>query len=156
MTLSSCLPLLKPYKEAEANMKHECEQNNAISLFMVGEIGGNDYNYGLFQGKSIQDLRNMVPQVVATISNVVRNGIITTKLENKMIFQHQIVEGANNFSIYHNEHLQQAIEELKIEYPNTTILYVDYYNAFLWVLSRARFLGKETKINVIVVTNYVA
>ncbi|KAL2490458.1 GDSL esterase/lipase [Abeliophyllum distichum] len=47
----------------------------------------------------------------------------------------------NSFSIYHNERLQQVIEELKIGHPNTTIIYVDYYNAFLWVLSRARFFG---------------
>lgn len=44
--------------------------------------------------------------------------------------------------IYHNEQLQQAIDELKAQNPNTTIIYADYYNAYLWILSKARLLGK--------------
>lgn len=35
---------------------------------MVGEIGSNDYNYALFQGKSIQEAKQMVPQVVGVIA----------------------------------------------------------------------------------------
>ena len=34
---------------------------------MVGEIGGHDYNYALIQGKSIEDVEDMVPDVVQTI-----------------------------------------------------------------------------------------
>ncbi|CAI9769052.1 unnamed protein product [Fraxinus pennsylvanica] len=43
--------------------------------------------------------------------------------------------------MFHNELLQRAIEELKIDYPNTVIIYDDYYNVFTWVLSQARFHG---------------
>ncbi|CAA0822628.1 GDSL esterase/lipase, partial [Striga hermonthica] len=42
------------------------------ALFMVGEIGGNDYNYAIFQGKSMDEMRQMVPQVVDAILNGVR------------------------------------------------------------------------------------
>lgn len=41
------------------------------ALFMVGEIGGNDYNYAIFQGKSMDELRRMVPDVV----NVIVEGV---------------------------------------------------------------------------------
>lgn len=34
---------------------------------MFGTIGGNDYNYALFEGKGMEELRSMVPQVVNTI-----------------------------------------------------------------------------------------
>ncbi|KAL2469166.1 GDSL esterase/lipase [Forsythia ovata] len=219
IALSSGLPLLKPYKEAEANFSHgvnfavagstalpvetlaamnilspvttssldvqldwmhshfnstcqshtDCAEKNANSLFMVGEIGGNDYNYALFQGKSIQELKDMVPQIVDTIANAVRRVIrfgatrvvvpgnfpigclpiyLTGFQTNDSTSYDQYfhcLKDLNNFSMYHNDHLQQAIEELKIEHPNTTIIYGDYYNAFMWVLSRAQLLGFDSK-----------
>lgn len=37
------------------------------ALFMFGTIGGNDYNYAFFEGKPIEEVRSMVPQVVNTI-----------------------------------------------------------------------------------------
>ena len=39
---------------------------------MVGEIGGNDYNYALFQGKTIEEVQNIVPDVVRAIKEAVR------------------------------------------------------------------------------------
>ena len=39
---------------------------------MVGEIGGNDYNYALFQGKTIEEVESMVPDVVRAIKEAVR------------------------------------------------------------------------------------
>ena len=35
---------------------------------MVGEIGGNDYNYALFQGKTIKEVSYMVVEVVQAIT----------------------------------------------------------------------------------------
>lgn len=39
---------------------------------MVGEIGGKDYKFALLQGKSIQESKDMVSQVVVVIANAVR------------------------------------------------------------------------------------
>ena len=38
---------------------------------MVGEIGGNDYNYALFQGKTIEEVRHMVLEIVQAIKDAV-------------------------------------------------------------------------------------
>ena len=38
---------------------------------MVGEIGGNDYNYAFFQGKTIEEVRHMVLEIVQAIKDVV-------------------------------------------------------------------------------------
>ena len=38
---------------------------------MAGEIGGNDYNYALFQGKTIEEVRYMVLEVVQAIKDAV-------------------------------------------------------------------------------------
>ena len=39
-------------------------------IFMVREIGWNDYNYALFQGKTIEKVRYMVIEVVQAIKDV--------------------------------------------------------------------------------------
>ncbi|MCL7042684.1 hypothetical protein MKW94_003957, partial [Papaver nudicaule] len=39
------------------------------------------------------------------------------------------IKWLNDFSIYHNDFLQKELNVLKELYPNTTIMYGDYYNA---------------------------
>ena len=41
------------------------------ALFMVGEMGGNDYNFLLLLGKTIEHIRDIVPEVVKTIKDAV-------------------------------------------------------------------------------------
>ena len=50
----------------------DCVEKLKNSLFMVGEIGGNDNNYALFQGKTIDEVESMVPDVVRAIKEAVR------------------------------------------------------------------------------------
>lgn len=45
----------------------ECDNYFKRSLFLMGEIGGNDYNYPFFVGGTINQLKAMVPLVVQTI-----------------------------------------------------------------------------------------
>lgn len=47
------------------------------ALFMVGEIGGNDYNYAFFQGKTIKEIKAMVPEVVQAIKDAVKVSLIS-------------------------------------------------------------------------------
>ena len=58
---------------------------------MVGEIGGNDYNYALFQGKSFEEIRSMTPMIIQAIKDAV---IVSLWFEKTMIinlFSHQLV-----------------------------------------------------------------
>ena len=41
------------------------------SLVIVGEIGGNDYNHALLDGKSMESVKNFVPQVVGAITSAI-------------------------------------------------------------------------------------
>ena len=41
------------------------------SLFLVGEIGGNDYNLPLLAGVPFETVRNFTPSVVAKISSTI-------------------------------------------------------------------------------------
>ncbi|KAK3211486.1 hypothetical protein Dsin_016192 [Dipteronia sinensis] len=104
------------------------EEKNKNSLFMVGEIGGNGYNYAVFQA-------NLVPIVVNSIKDAVTkviwygatrvivpgnfpNGCFPIYLtgfrtnDNNAYDECRCLKELNNFSIFHNDHLEQAIQEL--------------------------------------------
>ncbi|KAK4388008.1 Acetylajmalan esterase [Sesamum angolense] len=55
------------------------------------------------------------------------------------------VKSVNNLTSYENDDLQGALNSLRIEFPNTVILYADYYNAFLSVLRQAAIFGFDTE-----------
>ncbi|XP_021898157.1 acetylajmalan esterase-like, partial [Carica papaya] len=146
----------------------DCMNRLHNSLFMVGEIGGNDYNYALFQGKTTDEVKKMVPQVVQAIKDAAKRviGYGATQIvvpgnfpigclpiyltgfqtnETSAYDNFHCLKDLNNLSTYHNEQLQRAIEELKKENSNTTIIYGDYYNAYMWVLGHASSLGFDIK-----------
>ncbi|XVF56513.1 hypothetical protein PTKIN_Ptkin06aG0127300 [Pterospermum kingtungense] len=126
--------------------------------------GGNDYNYAFLGGHTLEQVKPMVPEVVQTIKYAVKRvigygatrvivpgnfpigcfPIYLTKFQTNDTSAHDelhCLKEFNNFSIYHNHRLQQAISELKEELPNVIIVYANYYNAFLWLFSKANMLG---------------
>ncbi|GMP40141.1 hypothetical protein CsSME_00010702 [Camellia sinensis var. sinensis] len=144
--------------------ERDCMEKLKNSLFMVGEIGGSDYNYALFQGKNINEVKEIVPSVIQAIKNAVRTvihygavrvvvsgnfpiGCLPIYLTGFQTKDHAAydenlcLKELNSFSMYHNERLQHAIEDLKIEFPNAVIVYGDYYNAFQWLFKNAPYLG---------------
>ena len=50
----------------------DCEEKLKSALFIVGEIGGNDYNYALLEGKTVRGVMSMVPDVVKAIKDAVK------------------------------------------------------------------------------------
>ncbi|KAE9448614.1 hypothetical protein C3L33_19485, partial [Rhododendron williamsianum] len=142
----------------------DCAEKLKDSLFMVGEIGGNDYNYALFQGKSIEEVKSLVPIVVQAIANAVRrvidHGAVRVvvpgnfpigcfpiyltgfKTNNSTAYDdNNCLRDLNELSKFHNDQLQRAIGELNKEFPNAVITYGDYYNAFDWLFRSAAYLG---------------
>ncbi|KAG5541589.1 hypothetical protein RHGRI_021429 [Rhododendron griersonianum] len=56
--------------------------------------------------------------------------------------KHGCLKEFNSLAVYHNTKLlQEAILELKTEYPDVIIVYGDYYRAFLWLFDHAVRLG---------------
>ncbi|XVE95265.1 hypothetical protein REPUB_Repub02eG0081400 [Reevesia pubescens] len=113
---------------------------------MVGEIGGNDYNYALFQGKTPEEVRFMVPKVIQAIKDAVTrvidygatrvvipgnfpigclpiylSGFETNNCNAYDNFHCH--KGLNNLSMHHNKLLKQAIKELRKDHPNVKIVY---------------------------------
>ncbi|KAG8077402.1 hypothetical protein GUJ93_ZPchr0007g4990 [Zizania palustris] len=123
------------------------------SLFLVGEIGGNDYNIPLLNRVPITMIRSFAPSVIAKISSTITEliglgaktlvvpgnlpiGCIPNYL---MIFKSDKNEDyepetgclrwMNEFSQYHNEILIDELKRLRKLHPDVAIIYADYYGA---------------------------
>ncbi|WOH14030.1 hypothetical protein DCAR_0933546 [Daucus carota subsp. sativus] len=134
------------------------------SLFILGEIGTNDYTSPLRQGKTFSDARNMVPEVTEIIENAIRRvigfgasqviipgilplgclpAILTTFKSNdtSAYDEYGCLKEFNDVITFHNDYLQRKIIMLQQENPQATIVYSDYFNGFKWLLSNAHQLG---------------
>ena len=49
----------------------DCAKEIKSSLFMVGEIGGNDYNYAFLFHKTTEEMKALVPEVIKAIKHAV-------------------------------------------------------------------------------------
>ncbi|KAK7246386.1 hypothetical protein RIF29_41254 [Crotalaria pallida] len=131
-----------------------CKNVLHSSLFIVGEIGGNDYGYPLSKTKAFEEPRTYIPQVISVISSVIEELIdleaVTLIVPGSLplgcnpayltrfatVDEEEYDEGGcliwlNQFFEYHNEQLQIEINRLRGLYPHTNIIYADYFNAAL-------------------------
>ncbi|KAJ9180276.1 hypothetical protein P3X46_008544 [Hevea brasiliensis] len=167
-SLSTQLDWMFTYFNGICYDEKDCVEKLKSSLFMVGEIGSNDYSYALSQGKTMEEVKTMVPDVVGAIKEAIKSvigygarrvvvpgncpiGCLPIYLtgfqtnDTTAYDDFYCLKELNNLSIYHNQHLQQTIEDLRKENPNVTIGYGDYYNAYLWILTHALSLGFDAK-----------
>ncbi|XP_057487870.1 GDSL esterase/lipase At5g45910-like [Actinidia eriantha] len=149
-SLSVQLGWFKQLKSTFCNTKQDCENYFKRSLFLMGEIGGNDYPFIL--GESIKQLQARVPLVVEAIvaatSVLIEEGAVElvvpgnlpigcsaaylTLLQspNKADYdQDGCLKPYNAFYKYHNALLKLALEKLRLRYPHARIIYADYYGA---------------------------
>lgn len=73
--LSSQLDWFRSHLNSTCSSHQDCAKKLSGALFLVGEIGGNDYNYAFFQGRSIESMKTYVPQVVRSIMDVAKEVI---------------------------------------------------------------------------------
>ncbi|KAJ8427641.1 hypothetical protein Cgig2_023350 [Carnegiea gigantea] len=144
----------------------ECKEKLGKALFFAGEIGGNDYNFAAYQGKTMEHLQALVPEVIQTIMHVVKElidvgarriivpgnfpvGCMTVYLakfktdDTKMYDELNCLRRWNEFAMFQNDQLQTAIQDLQERLPDVAIVYADYYTALTSILSRATSLGFE-------------
>ncbi|KAL9228402.1 hypothetical protein vseg_003988 [Gypsophila vaccaria] len=145
--------------------KHsECKQKLQNALFVVGGIGGNDYNSAGLAGQNMQDFRNLMPVIVNTISNVVeelislgatrivvpgsfpvgcipvvQNGF--NKKDPTLYDEFGCVKSWNDFSALNNNQLERAITTLQHRHPMVKLIYGDYFSPFQSILRNPTPLG---------------
>ncbi|PON99123.1 Lipase [Trema orientale] len=147
----------------------ECESYLKKSLFLVGEIGGNDYNYPFFAGGTIQQVRALVPLVVEAItkatSALIEEGAVELVVPGNLpigstvvyltLFQtpnkthydprNGCLKAFNAFSKFHNRQLKHALEILRLKYPQAKIIYADYYAATKRFIDAPMLYGFENE-----------
>ncbi|KAG2562196.1 hypothetical protein PVAP13_8KG275200 [Panicum virgatum] len=165
--LSTQLGWFRSHLNATCGSQEDCGKKLAGALFLVGEIGGNDYNYGFFQGiRSIETMKTYVPQVIKTIMDVAKEVIelgatqiiipgnfpIGCSPSYLSLFSlsgtgdfddRGCLKSYNAFAQHHNEQLQAGIDDLRKANTDVTIIYADYYGAFMHLLDHASILGLE-------------
>ncbi|KAL6603574.1 hypothetical protein ACP70R_043935 [Stipagrostis hirtigluma subsp. patula] len=135
------------------------------SLVLVGEIGGNDYNYAFFSNKTIDEVEKLVPGVVQTIIEAAKEvldmgasrvivpgnfpigcvpGYLTMKAASSAPSDYDsmgCLRELNAFAAKHNAHLRRAVAALRAAYPAASVAYADYFNSLLALLHNASSLG---------------
>ncbi|XP_056682340.1 GDSL esterase/lipase At5g03980 isoform X2 [Spinacia oleracea] len=135
----------------------------ANALFII-ETGGNDFNYAFFGGKTMQEVRSMVPQVIGGIRKAVEEliSVGATKIvvtgqfpigcmpiflasfqsnDANMYDELKCHRGMNDFAMFQNDYMQQTIREIQREHPTVKIVYADYFTAVKLLLQNAASLG---------------
>ncbi|KAF0920054.1 hypothetical protein E2562_032746 [Oryza meyeriana var. granulata] len=137
------------------------------SLFLVGEIGGNDYNLPLLSGVSITKIRSFTPSVIAKISSTITeliglgaktlvvpgnlpigcvpNYLMIFNSDNKEDYEPETgcLRWMNEFSQYHNRLLINELENLRKFHPDVAIIYADYYGAAMEIFLSPEQFGIE-------------
>ncbi|KAI7741178.1 hypothetical protein M8C21_019357, partial [Ambrosia artemisiifolia] len=139
-------------------IQRQCNCRNLIgnSLILMGEIGGNEYNYPLRDEKPIDEIKSFVPLVVNTIASAI-NEMIEIGAQTIVVpgnfpvgcsSAHLTVRGSKNeeydpitgcltqlnqFAEYHNQLLQTKLNQIREMHPNVNIIYADYYNAAMQI-----------------------
>ncbi|XP_062187997.1 GDSL esterase/lipase At1g28600-like [Phragmites australis] len=145
----------------------------ASSLFLVGEIGVNDYNHPFFQNKTLGFVRPLVPQVIRSIGlslealiqlgakTLYVPGIFPLGCVPRYLFLFRNSEPGdyepatgclrwlNDLTALHNTLLKAKLDELRRAHPGVSITYVDYYGEVLSVItSPARYgFGDRTALD---------
>uniref|UniRef100_A0A2N9GG48 Uncharacterized protein n=1 Tax=Fagus sylvatica TaxID=28930 RepID=A0A2N9GG48_FAGSY len=134
------------------NTSSKCNEIFGRSLFLMGEIGGNDYNYPFFLQRSIEEIRTYVPLVIKAISSAINElielGAVTLMVPGNLPIgcsaayltyyettdkeEYDPATGClkwlNKFSEYHNDQLQKELSRIQALHPHVNIIYADYYN----------------------------
>nr|XP_043624247.1 GDSL esterase/lipase At1g28590-like isoform X2 [Erigeron canadensis] len=134
----------------------DCRKFIGGSLILMGEIGGNDYNFPILAGSPMDEIKPLVPLVIDTIISAV-NGLIEMGAQTLVVpgnfpvgcvpsyltvcgsekEEYDPTTGClsrlNEFAEYHNELLQNKLYQIREVHPNVNIIYADYYNAALQI-----------------------
>uniref|UniRef100_A0A0E0MT30 Esterase n=1 Tax=Oryza rufipogon TaxID=4529 RepID=A0A0E0MT30_ORYRU len=152
LSLSVQLGWFEQLKPSLCSSPKDCKEFFSKSLFLVGEIGGNDYNYAFFKGKSLDDAKSYVPTVAGAVADATEAdqgrgggprggpGTLPIGCSSAYLTLHPssnrsdydstgCLKTYNDFAQHHNAVLQDKLRLLRRSYPEARIMYADYYGA---------------------------
>ncbi|XP_008655643.1 GDSL esterase/lipase At1g28590 [Zea mays] len=151
-------------KPALCGSPQACKDYFAKALFVVGELGWNDYGVMVVGGKSVAEAQSYVPQIIATIvaatEKLINDGATAVVVSgispmgcapgNLVLLASQdpadyetdtgCLKGMNELSRDHNAQLSQALTTLGGRYPGALVTYADLYGPVIaFAAAPARF-----------------
>nr|CAB3473748.1 unnamed protein product [Digitaria exilis] len=134
------------------------------SLIVLGEIGGNDYNYWFGAAKPREQAAQFIPDIMATIGSSIQEligmGAKTIVIPNNFPIgcvpkylsdfrsgnradydEHGCLRWFNDFSQRHNHELRGVVCRLSAQNPGVKLIYADYYGAAMEFVRDPRRFG---------------
>ncbi|XP_028766494.1 GDSL esterase/lipase At1g28610-like [Neltuma alba] len=136
------------------NSSSSCKKVLGKSLFLVGEIGGNDFNHPFALQMKLSEVETYVGPVISVISSTIKELIhlgaqtlivpgnfpigcsasYLTRFQSNHKNDYDkagCLVWLNKFVEFYNKRLQSEVNRLQQLYPHAHIIYADYYNAAL-------------------------
>ncbi|XP_072998410.1 GDSL esterase/lipase At5g45910-like [Typha latifolia] len=164
-SLSSELEWFKELKPSLCKTTQECKDYFSKSLFVVGEVGVNDYMIQLSAGRSLEEVKLCVPTLIKAISSATERLIEQGATELLVAGIHPFgcspyfltmeigakkedydprtgcLKNLNNLAKYQNALLRKALLLLQNKYKETRIAYADYYGAIIRLAHSPKHFG---------------
>lgn len=119
---------------------------------MLGEIGGNDYNFWFHGNRAREEAGQFIPDIMATIGSsiqdLIRMGAKVIMIPNNLPIgcvpkylrdyksanradydEHGCLRWFNDFSQRHNQALRGVVDRLSAQNPGVKLIYADYFGA---------------------------
>ncbi|KAJ4809464.1 GDSL esterase/lipase [Rhynchospora pubera] len=171
-SLSSQLKWFEELKPSLCQTTKECKDYFSRSLFIVGQIEGNDYNY-MFSGLlSVEQTMSYVSTIIQTIAGTIKElidqgartvvvpgqiplGCLPMRLAIFDLWKRNdsstydpktgCIEKYNSLSRSHNSLLLEAIKKLRLKYPHAKIIYADFYKPVINFIRFPHHFGFTSK-----------
>ncbi|CAN0840539.1 GDSL esterase/lipase At3g48460, partial [Linum grandiflorum] len=145
---------------ATVETEPKCRAAMEDALFWVGEIGVNDYAYILGSEVSGDTIRKLgISSVTGVIEALLKRGakyMVVQGLPPSGCLTLALalapeddrdelgcVRSANNQTSVHNTVYQAKLQELRTKYPNASIVYLDYWNAYRQIVKSPASYGMK-------------
>ncbi|WVZ72881.1 hypothetical protein U9M48_021272 [Paspalum notatum var. saurae] len=144
-----------------------CKKFFGRSLFYVGELGFNDFNFAMGGGMSLQQIRSFVPYAISNISMAIERLIVKHGAKSFLVSgmvpagcvppilamfgdmgnldpDTGCMEEMNEMSIYHDSLLRESLQKIRARHPDVDIFFADFFNPVMeMVKSPAKFGFEE-------------
>ncbi|PUZ63085.1 hypothetical protein GQ55_3G039500 [Panicum hallii var. hallii] len=154
-------------KPSLCKTEQECRDFFSRSLFLVGEFGITDYHISFGVRKGMQEIKAFIPDVIQTISmgaeRVIQHGAKTLLVpgmipsgcvpsilvaladtdapEYDATATATCLKEPNEIVMIHNSLLRDAIEKLRAEHPDVSIIYTDMFNHVMEMIKSPERFG---------------
>ncbi|KAB5565080.1 hypothetical protein DKX38_005134 [Salix brachista] len=166
-SLDTQLQWFDTYLKGFCQETKDCKGKLKSSLFIMGEIGANDYNMAFhIAGKTIEEVKRtgIVSENVKSIKKAIEKvihygctrvlvpgiyrvgcapGYVSKFAASHTLDRYGCVKEFNDFFNHHNDLLRADLEKLRKKYPGVSIVYGDYYNAMQYVMDNYKKFGFE-------------